>query len=415
MLVVDEYPRVGGNHIDRSHGGYTFDVGSFIFQDDSPLLRHLPELLPRYVPIDPTWGKLNPQGVVTVYPFSLKDDFLAAGVLECARMVASAGFARIFRRRLRSARDFARFWIGDRMLRRSGLENYMERFCGLPADRIDLGFAEKRMMWIAEHASVAKVVRQLSRAARSGTLAEAPTNRQLARPQEGFAHLYEPAVERLTRSGAAFALGSGVTDLRRIDGVFRFRVGEHDVTAGRVVSTIPVDHALDLFGAAPPERLPTVTLTSLFFSFSGDRGFRQSILYNFAHTGSWKRLTMYSDFYGRRGDREFFAVETLAGRPDTTVDELMDDFRGHTATNRLFTGDLRLEGHYVLDHAYPIYTGGAEGRAASGIAELRALGVESFGRQGGFAYQPTARVSTIEAETALRRTAEPTNVSGSAM
>lgn len=36
VLVVDEYARVGGNHTDRTHGPYTFDVGSPIFQDDSP-------------------------------------------------------------------------------------------------------------------------------------------------------------------------------------------------------------------------------------------------------------------------------------------------------------------------------------------------------------------------------------------
>src|SRR3981081_4425 len=48
VLVVDEYAHIGGNHIDRSIGGYTFDIGSFIFQDDSPLLAHLPEILPLY-------------------------------------------------------------------------------------------------------------------------------------------------------------------------------------------------------------------------------------------------------------------------------------------------------------------------------------------------------------------------------
>ncbi len=138
IIVVDEYDHVGGNHIDRSHGRYTFDVGSFIFQDDSPLLRHFPELLPRYVPIDPTWARLNPQGMITQYPFSVRDDLLAAGPAECARILLSAAFGRAFRRRMRNARDFAQHWLGARLLYRSGLENYMERFCGLPAERIDL-------------------------------------------------------------------------------------------------------------------------------------------------------------------------------------------------------------------------------------------------------------------------------------
>src|SRR5712691_4860596 len=82
ILVVDEYGHIGGNHIDCSIGDYTFDIGSFIFQDDSPLLAHLPELLPLYLPISPSWGRLNPQGVVTQYPISLKEDLIAAGPFE---------------------------------------------------------------------------------------------------------------------------------------------------------------------------------------------------------------------------------------------------------------------------------------------------------------------------------------------
>lgn len=406
VLVVDGYPRVGGNHIDRSIGDYTFDVGSFIFQDDSPLLAHLPEILPRYVPIDPSWGKLNPQGVITTYPFSIKDDFLAAGWVECLRMALSAAYARVFHRRMGTARDFARFWIGARLLRRSGLENYMERLCGLPADRIDLGFARKRMLWISEHASVARALRLLLRARSPQQEIAPPTNRQLARPRAGFVHLYQPAVDRLTKDGVAFAFGERPTRVERTDDGFRIRIGDRTVTADRVVSTIPVDHALDICGSPPRDPLPTVTLVSLFYSFRGDRGFAQPVLYNFAHAGAWKRLTVYSDFYGRATGREFFGVEVPTSCADPAASELSADFERHVIGNGLFNGDLRLEGHHVLQNAYPIYTDRAEERAAAGIAELRAFGVESFGRQGGFTYQPTARVSTMEAEAALKHVSE---------
>src|SRR5713101_1509813 len=125
IVVVDEYAHVGGNHIDCSIGKYTFDIGSFIFQDDSPLLAHLPEILPHYVPINPSWGRLNPQGIVTRYPISIKDDIVVAGPLEWLHMLSSVLFARIFRRRLQNARDFAQYWIGARLMHRSGLENYM--------------------------------------------------------------------------------------------------------------------------------------------------------------------------------------------------------------------------------------------------------------------------------------------------
>lgn len=400
VLVIDEYPQVGGNHLDRSVGEYTFDVGSLIFQDDSPLLRHFPEILPRYVPIEPSWAKLNPQGAITRYPFSLREDFLSAGLLECARLLGSALLARVAHRRMRNARDFARRWIGARMLRRSGLENYMERFCGLPAERIDLNFARKRMLWIAENAKPGRVIHS-GLAALQRKEPVLPTNQQLARPPEGFGELYAPAVAALEERGAHFLLGAKPQRVARTSTGFTVDVGDQEVSSTRLVSTIPVDHIRELCDLSTDQRLPTVTLITLFFSFSGRRGFDDPILYNFSHEGAWKRLTVYSDFYGLRHDREYFAVEVISGARVATAEQAVYDFRRHVVENGLFLGDLVAEGHHVLTNAYPVYSDGAGERAAATIAQLREWGIESFGRQGAFEYQPTARVSTIHAEEAL--------------
>jgi protoporphyrinogen oxidase len=228
-----------------------------------------------------------------------------------------------------------------------------------------------------------------------------PTNQQLARPREGFAHLYAPVVERLEGGGVTFMLGTETKELRRTDRAFRLVTEDRTIVTNRVVSTIPIDRARELCGLVGDDRLPTVTLISLFFSFSGDRGFVSSILYNFAHGGSWKRLTMYSDFYGRVDGREYFGVEVVANESLAAVDAAEQDFRRHARVSGLFDGDLLLEGSHTLQHAYPIYTQGTADRAEAAVTELREWGVESFGRQGGFQYQPTARVSTTDAEAAL--------------
>jgi protoporphyrinogen oxidase len=398
VLVVDEYAHIGGNHIDCSIGEYTFDIGSFIFQDDSPLIAHLPELLRRYVPIDPSWGRLNPQGMVTQYPISIKDDLIAAGPVEWLRILSSVLFARIFRRRLRNARDFAQYWIGARLLHRSGLGNYMKRFYGLPAEKIDVNFAEKRMLWIKEHASLRGAFRRWVMPA-----AKSAPNQQLARPREGFAHLYQGAVQRLERGGVTFLLGAKMQGLEKEDGVFFLETGSRRIAASRVVSTIPLERIQNLCGLPSDEKLLTVTLISLFFSFLGDRGFKDCILYNFSHTGAWKRLTVYSDFYGKSVGREFFAVEVNADHVSSSVETAEQDFRRHVSENGLFVGDLKLEGSHIVSNAYPVYTEKADEKAAMAIAALRGFGIESFGRQGGFDYQPTARVSTLQVEAALGR------------
>jgi hypothetical protein len=399
ILLADQYDHVGGNHIDVAIDGYTFDIGSLIFQDDSPLLKHFPELLPRYVPIKPAWGRLNPQGVVTAYPISFKADVLDAGPVEWCRMLSSLLLSRALRRRMHNAHDFAQYWLGARFLHRSGLGNYMERFYGSPPKKIDIKFAEKRMLGIKEQALARTHVRKLLRRA-----APRIKNTQLARPREGFAKLYRPAVERLQARGVSFALGARLHGLRRDAGVFTLDAGSRAFTANRVVSTIPLDHIRQLCGLGREDKLGTVTLITLFYSFAGDRGFKQAVLYNFSFLGSWKRLTVYSDFYGDHAGREFFAVEVNAqhvGGDATIADQ---DFRAHVAANGLFQGDLRLEGDHLLAHAYPVYVDNAQENLDRTLAALRAFGVESIGRQGAFEYQPTARDTTLKAEAALAPT-----------
>jgi hypothetical protein len=112
-------------------------------------------------------------------------------------------------------------------------------------------------------------------------------------------------------------------------------------------------------------------------------------------------LTLYSDFYGKSGGREFFTVEVNADHVSGSVETAEQEFRRHVSENGLFVGDLKLEGSHIVSNAYPVYTDKADERAAMAVAALRGFGIESFGRQGGFDYQPTARVSTLQVEAAL--------------
>jgi len=228
IAVIDEFPNLGGNHIDRAIKGYTFDVGSLIFQDDSPLLKYFPELLEHYVPIKPTWGKLTPQAFVTSYPLSIRDDVVRAGPWGIVRIALSAAFSRVARRKIGNAREFARYWIGDYLLRRSGLESYMKRFFGVPADWVDLEFAEKRMLWIKEHATPRVLLRYVRRHRSPG-----PTNRQLARPREAST----PST-RWPRGPS----GSAARPFTWVSGSYRSRgAGRNSMSAPRAAASPPID------------------------------------------------------------------------------------------------------------------------------------------------------------------------------
>lgn len=404
ILVIDEYDRIGGNHISKNIGPYTFDIGTIIFQDDSPLMRHFPELLEAYHPIEWSISRITPDNSIRDYPISMKEEVYGGSPWVLARIIGSLLKNRARSRVFDSADSYARYWIGSELFERSGLAHYFERFYGMPATKIDPVFAEKRMDWIAQAASVSNRLRQLWRRKDKGRTGESAgnANRSFARPRSGFAELYAIAQTSLERDGATFALGQSLASVRRHGDSFTVTTGSMDVTTPRIVSTIPLDRAGQLCGATGGEQLPYSRLITLFFSFAGDRGFASTILYNFSLRGAWKRITMFSEFFGRSDGREYFGVEVVAteyGAP--TAEEAAAAFQADVQRQGIFKGELAFEGAHVLDHAYPVYVHGAIAQADQMMAALKALGVETMGRQGAFDYLPTARQVTLAVEKAM--------------
>ena len=195
------------------------------------------------------------------------------------------------------------------------------------------------MLWIKEHAMIRNVLRRIfTRAAKPAG------NTQLARPREGFSHLYRVTVERLEKSGVTLLLGETLQNLQKDGDTFFLQMGSRGVAASRVVSTIPLERVQKLVGMTVGDSLTTVTLVSLFFSFSGDRGFRQSILYNFSHVGAWKRLTVYSDFYGKSDGREYFTAEVNADHVNGSVEDCRTGLQAARIRERFVQGGPQARG-----------------------------------------------------------------------
>jgi protoporphyrinogen oxidase len=397
ILLIDEYDWVGGNHISCDAGPFTFDIGTLIFQDDSPLMRYFPELLPLYHPIDWNISRIAPDNAVRDYPISMKEEVYDTGLSGMLRMFLSLLWGRCRIRHIASADDYARYWIGSQLFERTGLIGYIKRFHGVPATVIDPMFAEKRMAWIAEATSVRKRVMKLL-----GRKESWKTNQSFVRPRSGFAPLYAAARQTLEQEGAIFALGEKVQSVTRENETYRIMTDRHNVVCRRVISTIPVDMAYRLCVIGSLEPLPYSTLISLFFSFKGERGFASNILYNFSATGAWKRLTMFSDFFGQVEEQEYFGVEvTTTENGRDMAAQAAAAFQADMAEKGLFKGVLTFVGSHELDHAYPIYLQGASQRADQMISALKQFGVESLGRQGAFDYLPTARQVTLAVEKSM--------------
>src|SRR5690606_11201494 len=94
-------------------------------------------------------GRITPQRRVSRYPFSVADDLFWRGPVEVGLTALSLAWGRLAHRAPKSAGSFARYYLGRRLFAQSGLEAYIQRLCGIPADEVEHQFAEKRMGWIA--------------------------------------------------------------------------------------------------------------------------------------------------------------------------------------------------------------------------------------------------------------------------
>lgn len=385
LCVVDEYDRLGGNHISREIDGCSFDIGAFVFQEDDPLFHAFPAMGPALLGQDLSLGRITPAGRLSHYPYSVKNDLVAGGVIEILRAGTSLLWGKLRYRRPRNAAEFAKFFMGGRVYRTSGLEHYIARLFGVRPDTVELEFARKRMNWIARAGS-------LSGWSRRRAINRPLPPRPAIRPKAGFIAFYEPARAQLEAQGVQLMLGQAPTRVEKQGQDFVITVGSEVLQCRRLISTIPLTTLAELAGVSGGASLRSLDLASLYFSFEGDRGFSQTVLYNFSQSGLWKRLTMHSDGYGRVDGREYFSVEAPMQAKDVdTYDALEADFRASVAAAGLLLGDLRLLGADRTKFAYPIYTEGASATAAALIATLEGLGIEFVGRQGRFDYLPTAK------------------------
>ena len=405
VLIIDEYEHPGGNHLSRDFGPYSFDIGAIFFWTDSPLLTLFPGMGELWTPVNYATSRICPDGRVRNYPFELGSELISRGPIYMGGVFLDIAFNKMFGRRDASAASFARYYLGSRLLRDSGLALYLHRFYGLPIESISFNFAKRRMGWIAQNGSLRHKLKKIAKSVRQRLGLESPTApiSPFARPPGGFPVMYGYALDQLKQAGVQAKLGTRLIGVEKTQTDFVVRTANGTFRAPRLISTIPLSRSGALFGVDVADAPESSVLTTLCCRFRGDRGFASLILFNFHQDGLWKRLTMHSDYHGVVEGWEYCSVEVTLREVTQTPEQLFEDFRASVTQAGLFKGELELVGSFRTDFAYPVYDHAADAKKARIAGALTALGVESIGRQGDFDYIPSATEAVELAQAALAR------------
>jgi protoporphyrinogen oxidase len=384
--VFEKTNRAGGLLRSVEHEGLHFDIGTYLFIHNHGLLETFPFLRPGFVPIQYRPQSLTPALTLDAYPFTLRRFLKDNGLLKTGLGIADLLLCKVRDRNYQTVPGFARYFIGNTIYRKSGLQRYIFRLHNLPDEEIDLIFAESRLKALRAQSFRNQLKRRWHRLTNRGT-GKPLTSLQdrSVRPADGLEAMFGRIVNHLTETGVGIQFETTVSSVRRCDQGFIVKLPDGEKYYDRVVSTIPIPVMLKLLGEQPANCVTTRSLLSLFYR--GKMRPDSGVLFNFSREGRWKRITVFSKFYGPVEGDDYFTVEiTTDDHSEKSVQGLIQGFEGHILKTKLLNGPPRLLGHLVTPNAYPVYQAGQMNAVEQEKQRLTDHGIDYVGRQGNFEY-----------------------------
>ncbi|MEZ5687525.1 MAG: NAD(P)-binding protein [Caenibius sp.] len=405
ILLIDSFPQLGGTQHSIDTNGYTFDIGSYFFYPRSILFERHPTLLESTLPAPCSSERIRPDGTISSYPFASRE-LREYSLWEKGRFFFSLMNGKLTIWDEKNLEQSCHRMIGKAFYEHSGLSNYVARFYGpdLPAARISPIFVDKRLQFLRNRTRFGSALKTIQEGYfRKVVQPTVQGDVGRVRAEAGFPAMYAPVADDLVRKGVTIKLNQCLQGIRQEKSGFRVMTSEGELRALQIVSTLPIQVLLNLIEKGADFILPSGPLLTLCVSFKGNRGFDGGVLFNFHDQGRWKRLTMHSDFYGLRHNREYFSVEVPVSDNQVVSDtEAFADFLKSVQSHGLFKGDLQLEDSAYTQFAYPRYELGYEKALDDALAIVDDFGIITAGRQGRFDYLPTSGLISRQVEMLLK-------------
>ena len=384
--LLEKNSRIGGLQHSVECEGLHFDIGTFLYFPSHGLLNAFPQIQPLFVPITYAPTSVSPSGKMGPYEFTLRRFIDDNGLFVTALAGLDLLTSKFRCDRNKSASDYARYYMGNTLFQRSGLAHYIKRLHDVSGDDIDAKFAQERMVYLSK-LSLRNMLRTKLKKLLPGRRSSAPAKTQwTVRPPEGLVTVYDMILQDLRSSGVNVVLGSELKSIRRVGEKFVIQT-DKEKTYDRIVSTIPIPKMLELIGEKPGSNVETRSLISLFYR--GKMHKSASILFNFSLEASWKRITVFSRFYGpaENGD-DYFTVEIATD--DLTVENIersKREFETGAVKFGICPTTPRFLDSYISRDAYPVFRRGKLPGVELEKQRLTDFGIDFVGRQGNFEYQ----------------------------
>ncbi|MBS1911770.1 MAG: FAD-dependent oxidoreductase [Bacteroidetes bacterium] len=385
--ILEASARLGGLQQSVRIGGAVYDIGAFVFDPAHDLLRTFPELYDSFVQVPHRSMTLTRHGTFDRYPMTIRGYLRDNGLAHCAMAAADLLASKLLYFKRDTLVRYVKYYLGTTIYERSGLKSYIERFYCTDDTSVDLEFARQRLTPLERECRLRNNLIRILRDAGNHDAQAAPWHCYV-RSREGFGHAYHQIIRpALEAAGARIVMNCTIERIARLGEGFIVETDSGSRLYDQVISTIPIPAAARYMNVDLAAHFNTMSLVSLFYRLDGDAGFDASFLYNFTDAGRWKRITLFSSYYGRCEGDDYFVVEcTVRGRREDLIESQRRLFEEHIASTPAMRGRLRYEGGLLTPDAYPFYGRGETEAMASAKRQLQDAGLVLAGRQGRFDY-----------------------------
>jgi protoporphyrinogen oxidase len=392
--LIERLPALGGLQKSVELDGLSYDIGTFVLAGRHEIFASFPWLKDLCLMREFKPQAVRASGRLDRYPISFKGYVADFGYLRTLADLASILPAKVRHFGKKDLPAHIQYYLGRRLYVNSGLKHYIERLYQLEDGQIDIAFATQRLQYLRVFSLRALARAMIRRAVKKflpGSSAPALDQATYVRPKQGFGALYHEIEKRLLSQGVKVFKGREIGEIRRAGNGFQIDGHPYE----RIISTIPVPTLAGYMGLPLQTAFECVDLVSLFYRFRGNPGFDSTVLFNYTSAARWKRLTVFSRYYGKAGNGdEYLSVECIsAGPAPGDVAWLRRDFEDHVAALGLFRGDFTFQGSEVTHNAYPVFRASEMAKIARAKAEIEALGIALIGRQGAFEFLSSSQAA----------------------
>lgn len=396
--LFERSERLGGLHHSVVINGSTYDIGPFFFDEDHQVFSSFPGLINHFVTASLKQMSVTDGGKLDLYPLSIRGYLSNHGAFHFAAAIISIVFAKFRDRNRSDLPSFIRYYIGDLVYKRSGLQVYIQRLYSLRDDEVDLVFAEQRMGDLRKRASIRSLFWNILGLKKNlGLLHSANA---FARPSGGFCEAYGYIEQHLLNQGVVIHKGVKIDKIERSANKYVTHLNGKHTEYDVIFSTVPIPVIGRLLSAPITYQFETVTLLSLFYRCQGSALREMAVLYNFCTDGNWKRITNFSNIYGQPDEDTKFTVEIPIRSDHIDVEAQRLRFEEHFAKLNLSLENLSFQGSHVTASAYPVFRAKDIAAISVDIATIDASGIRTCGRQGRFEYLTSKQVAKSAASTA---------------